>query len=839
MDHVRGFLLWNMPKPFHSHALALLLAILAILAVSAEATAEGQGATAGPPPGFAVLASSIGDSLSVEELLRVVDAHGTREVVVDWAWITHHWPRTRWEDVARLVDTLNQRGVRVAAMYRPRLLQAPDVPTQTKADGSNALSHGYEINYYNREAREWGISWGTQILQHCPAFDEIIIYNPGNLHQGSDVDPSGGDPRLVFLREARHAWREAQPSIKVGIVTMPNVSFAVAAARECDLVHPYIRMRNDIDVSGELDAYAALRDGIGEKAGSGLAKITWETGYAVDQTRLVSLVEASSRRDIPFFFWTFDDLQDRAQYTPEQMAVALGGKETATHASAQPDGAAAGVEDRVQSMLAQLEGNTEVGRAALNGLIDLGKSDAEAGAYIVREGVRIVRAAQAPPAQRWMMCMALGKIGGSEATESLKWVMENDPDLMLRRVAAQALGVDEVPPQTPVAPQQAEPPSPEQVAALQRTLATDETDSAPPYIPLPPQEVAYTPLPWPQQAPGLDASAVQALNDSVWVINNFPLFTADDDGSMVYLHDALDIVLDNGTVIYAMKEGWVKSTSHGTLIVADESGDDPCFGWAYTHVSNILVNLGEFVKKGTPLAEIQFRGLAHLHLTRVYSEAPYWGEWVYDVAPNGFFTYRDDTPPEIKTPFHFVENRHNTPFENGATGVPHVKGDVDIVVGMFDPGAYAHRASDGFGDRHAVARMGYSIRRLGSAETDRAREFASFDFTKMTFLNAYNAPDHNKRIATTVCKHERFFDTSIRTGMRAAAYYTVTNCPTARTPQEITANLSAYAWETAAKDDSGVRLYPDGEYEVLVWAEDFKGNRSEATSKVRVDNGEV
>ncbi|MHC4647980.1 MAG: DNRLRE domain-containing protein, partial [Planctomycetota bacterium] len=162
-----------------------------------------------------------------------------------------------------------------------------------------------------------------------------------------------------------------------------------------------------------------------------------------------------------------------------------------------------------------------------------------------------------------------------------------------------------------------------------------------PDLTFPYEQASMEPLPWPHQAPGLTAQQIELLNQQVWIINDFPLYQADEAETMRYFHGGLDIVLDNGTPTYAMKDGWVKVADANTIVIADTPGDEACYAWQYTHLGNLQVQVGDFVTAGTLIGQVDFYGLAHIHLAKVFSEAPYWGNWHYMCMPNGHFTYID------------------------------------------------------------------------------------------------------------------------------------------------------------------------------------------------------
>jgi hypothetical protein len=218
-------------------------------------------------------------------------------------------------------------------------------------------------------------------------------------------------------------------------------------------------------------------------------------------------------------------------------------------------------------------------------------------------------------------------------------------------------------------------------------------------------QASTEPLPWPHQAPGLTPQQIDVLIQQLWIINDFPLYQSGQAGEHRYFHAGLDIVLDNGTAIYAMKDGWVKSTDYSTIAIADAPGNAPSYGWEYTHLSNFQVQVGDFVTSGTFIGEVDFNGLPHIHLSKVFSQGDYWGWRRYMCMPNGHFSYIDEEPPIIDTPFYFFENNSDTEIEPDGTGSVVLSGQVDIVVPMREQGLYARDNDSGFGDRLGITKI--------------------------------------------------------------------------------------------------------------------------------------
>jgi hypothetical protein len=242
------------------------------------------------------------------------------------------------------------------------------------------------------------------------------------------------------------------------------------------------------------------------------------------------------------------------------------------------------------------------------------------------------------------------------------------------------------------------------------------------------------------------------------------------------------------------------------------------------------------VKAGTCIGEIDFHGLPHIHLTKVFSQGGQWGAWCYVCPPNGHFTYTDEESPVIRKPFYFFKNNSNEIFEPDPAGTVTVKGDVDIVVAMREAGLYARSNDSGFGDRLGVAGMEYAITFVSEGPKG-TRQFPGFDFAKIRIKKGYHGTAYATKLTRAVYKHWRLFDEPGRSGDKCFSYYVLTNCPIEGCPKEVELDDEDYCWRTAEKDEKGNPLYPDGRYSISVVAWDFKGNRAVAEMEVKVING--
>jgi hypothetical protein len=328
------------------------------------------------------------------------------------------------------------------------------------------------------------------------------------------------------------------------------------------------------------------------------------------------------------------------------------------------------------------------------------------------------------------------------------------------------------------------------------------------------------------------------MMERLHVANNFGLYQAarPEDPASIYLHNGLDIVLPNGTRLYAVQSGRVREVdsraeNYYSVTVEDEDGAGA--GWAYVHVSNIRVRPGEYVARGTHIADVKFLpSLPHVHLSRVHRVEG--GDWarlatLARVQPDTFFAYRDTEPPLFSGPFRYFRNESEVELDRRTR--PVLSGDVDIVAGMRDVGESARAAGSVIGDRLAVSRIEYEISGPGGIQIRRP----SFDFTRLT-LWTQRSPTYDAKYdeAASIFK---FYNVLHPGGtppwwQTKTSYYVVTNVP-AEGRQGIHEPADrAHAWRTGERDGHGRPLWPNGDYVVTVRAWDHKGNRAEQSDTV-------
>lgn len=368
-------------------------------------------------------------------------------------------------------------------------------------------------------------------------------------------------------------------------------------------------------------------------------------------------------------------------------------------------------------------------------------------------------------------------------------------------------------------------------------LSCNSTDSAPPekdpevfeteYRVSPPEGF----LPWPQHNPGWDeADVLKELVNNLFVINNFGQFQGfETDMNQNYFHSGVDIVAENGTPIFSVEDGTVVSLSgsapyYQTLTIESENNTN--YGWAYTHINDIAIDVGEKVTQGTFIGRINFQGLEHLHLERVKKlDDKEWTDYdeIIDLDTESYFYYQDKIPPIIKTPFHYFKNQTNIEFSNDSLAT--ISGAVDIVAGMREVAPHSNDPVSRFGDRLGVSSISYKIIKSDSV----LYSSDSFDFTKFEIRKPIRQNNPER-----VYKNNILFEGALDSYDKMFSYYIITN-----TSQIFSGNediIPNNAWNTLETNEEGESLYPNGLYKIEITASDSKGNAVTALDSVWVDN---
>ncbi|MEN6643099.1 MAG: DNRLRE domain-containing protein [Armatimonadia bacterium] len=314
MNHCRSFI-----------ALAMLVLLAGLVPAHADPADPAK------TRGISIPAAGIGGDYPVAALLGLVRTAKVGQVIIDWDCIPETWPKTNGPAVAQLVNTLALGDVKVAAMYRPRFLKSPTVPTQVKANGFPADLKGFEICYSDEKSRQWGAAWGPAILALSPAWEEVIISQPEDrchcrLCADRTLPPTAlPTPSIVqFLGEARQALKRYRPEAKLGLAGGLSTPYWQPVLQQIDVAHPLMNMNEQIAYTRALSPMVGLRPLIGDKLGSCLARITSEYDVTCSADYLAKFDRQAAAQGVPYVLWSFETSFLSADYDPQEVCEALG-----------------------------------------------------------------------------------------------------------------------------------------------------------------------------------------------------------------------------------------------------------------------------------------------------------------------------------------------------------------------------------------------------------------------------------------------------------------------------------------------------------------------------------
>ena len=782
---------------------------------------------AAPTRGIAVLASSIGSDFTPEALAKFVEQGKFSPVVVDWCWITYHWNHTDFAEVNRFLGLMAASKVPVAAMYRPRFLSNPSEATQVGQDGKRTVDHAI-ICYSDPSARKWGISWGEKILEKCPGFREIIIYNPLDLcHCPKCTAASGHTAVMNFLSEAKSAWKAKQPEVKLGVVYMPATEFWKAGMAVVDVAHPYLRIKSDIDPAEDVANIQKVRSIVKEKMGSCLGKITWEPPDKVSLEKLKTVDDLARKAGIPYFFWTYETLFKSSLYDPKAVMRAL--SRESSEADSSSDEPSESSRKTAEALLEQVN-QAEPGKLKLEAVNAVAQRCRESNAAdrqaILSVFIEAMKDKSLGVYTRWPCCYVIGRSDYEPGVAELIEVLLHDESELMRSVAAEALGKLESTKARDALLQAAKKESSQRVrATLARHLGKDTpaaepkavppartsaggveelAPSGPPQPPPGPERPVVKPLPWP--FPG-DYKAQK-------IYNNYQQATDS------YIHCALDFLHKAGTPVTAVGSGYVaaiftnypQSNTHYCFIVTPEKGGNR--GWCYTHLdpSTFTFKEGDFIRQGQVLGKlVDFSGTDHLHLHYVdfTREASGKVEVRSVLDPLYFFDWKDTIPPSFQ-PLRFISEGS----EADAGGVVTVKGRVDILASITDSAYPGHVCN--LGVPVVMLSISDGTHTMQKLVLDHRGDVGESRRTKPLYLTHEEKKAYLK--SPYPCYHMLLVTKSDGDG-------------------KIEPEDANECWDTKALDDSGKPLWPDATYSVNVYAWDIAGNRGVVGATVQVNNG--
>jgi hypothetical protein len=369
------------------------------------------------------------------------------------------------------------------------------------------------------------------------------------------------------------------------------------------------------------------------------------------------------------------------------------------------------------------------------------------------------------------------------------------------------------------------------VSLLATSLAHAQVADVP-YVVEPPPGM----FPWPHQRPDMSHDEHARLMSELFVINNFGeyQFSSGGDPKSAYLHDGIDVVMPNGTMIHAVAPGTVRaiigSAPHYMTIVIEDR-DQPRWAWTYTHLYDFKIKVGDRVGRGTPIASVNFirPGVDHIHLGRAWLKEH--GSWetfgsLAHVNPEKLFPFLDAEPPRIQQPFRYARNESFDLFPPGAPTV--VSGDVDVIAGIRDDGLNSRSKGIVVTTRGYTGVLGVSRLELEVKQGRRTVwSQASFDFDKLALDYRGGGLRDWQRVATVYYPHD-VLQPPPANAATMVYFYVVTNGDGDAPLGTLERSLSPRAWCTTD--------FPNGTYTVIVRAWDTAGNMAEAAEQVEVAN---
>jgi tetratricopeptide (TPR) repeat protein len=309
--------------------LTALLAFLALVVATGRPAAQKASRSLDPEHayrGMAFLSSAVGREVPVAEIEAFVRECHIDLVVIDFAWITHHWSRTDIQVVESLVRRLRKNGVVVAAMYRPRALHASEarVHFAKKPDGTVPASH-LDLCLAWPDSVAWGAAWGEKILEACPSIDRLILYNV----RGTCACPRcrGGRAEkhvAAFFTACRKRWARVRPSIRIG-----HVAPGLTPRLGLDFHAPFLAVNRDA-AGDPVPAERLVRDAARLRAGQrpvvSLVKICWASATKNTTQDVVNVIQCAKKARLGFILWYYGWLFHTKQgYDPKRIIEALGG----------------------------------------------------------------------------------------------------------------------------------------------------------------------------------------------------------------------------------------------------------------------------------------------------------------------------------------------------------------------------------------------------------------------------------------------------------------------------------------------------------------------------------
>jgi hypothetical protein len=278
-----------------------------------------------------VLSSSIGREVNAAELLAFIDACRINLVVVDFAWVTHHWQRTDLPAVEHLCLQLRRRGVRVAAMYRPRVLRPQEARVHYAIGPGGAAADHNELCFAHEDSCAWASGLGSRILAALPSVDRLILYNVRATCACERCrNGAGREHAEAFVRRCRDEWRRVRTGVLVGHVGVGG-EYADAVDFLCPFVAVNRVLDEPFDPAPSVARAAELAAARGPENVLPLMKVCWAAETRNDAADVARAIGSCEHSRVGFILWYYEWIfhEDGGGYDRGAVLAALGSSEAA------------------------------------------------------------------------------------------------------------------------------------------------------------------------------------------------------------------------------------------------------------------------------------------------------------------------------------------------------------------------------------------------------------------------------------------------------------------------------------------------------------------------------
>ncbi len=354
-------------------------------------------------------------------------------------------------------------------------------------------------------------------------------------------------------------------------------------------------------------------------------------------------------------------------------------------------------------------------------------------------------------------------------------------------------------------------------------------------------------LPWPQHDPEFSQEEVNAMINDMVFWSNFANWQGNEDIKHSYLHSGIDILLENGTPIFAVQDGIVRAVrdtySYGYKQILIEDLTDSNWGWDYVHLAHFLVSEGEEVSQGQVIGFVEFLDgyYEHIHLNRVRvhpdkigESAPVrWSSRMQFVSGQRYFFRPDEMPPILEPNLIFFRN--DTREIIAKNDNPIIHGDVDIAVAARDDSLTSRYRRFNTPSHITPRKIRYEI----ADAQDNVIKSGQINFDQLVIDDFII--DRNVVNWDVFSLYLHPYEVSV-TGWSTAgwSYYILTHFNEATIAsddyQYLIQEEDQYFWDTDLRDDTDMPVYPNGEYTISIYADDFNDNETSMTTTVIVNN---